>query len=159
MMSNLNNVPFRINWINLFFSIHINVSPIPEIQQSIPERSLGGKLIKMVFFNHCMHNLGNLCRSYLIMTTGGNMTVRVCLCVFVHVCWWWDSDTLLHTDMHVVGWCVLSRRCKIKQNLGLNSVNLKSVLVHLNLACVWTNCGNDVSGMFCIFVSIWNQRT
>lgn len=69
----------------------------------------------------------------------------MCLCVFVRVCWWWDAHTLLHTDMHVVGWCVLSRQCSIKQNLGLNSVNLKSVLVHLNLACVWTNC----VGMMC----------
>ena len=101
------------------------------------------------FFNLCIlfvYHLVYLCCSYLITTTGGTVTVYVCVCVggverLTHL-----INTRSLTHMHVGGWCVLSWLPLFRQGGTGTLFNLKSIIMHLNnLACVWTNC----VGMIC----------
>lgn len=100
----LNHVPFRIHRINyfqVFFKKYIYIKFL-HFQKSSGEFSMINWLVffKRVF-NYCVHNLGNLCRSYLIVATGGNVTACVCVCV----CFGGELHTHSVTHRHVV-WLV-----------------------------------------------------
>ena len=84
-----------------------------------------------------------LCCSYLIMTTGGSVTV--CMFVVGHELAL-SKRTHTHTYRHACGWLVCFVLAVLLRGAGTLLFDLKSIIVHLNnLACVWTNC----VGMIC----------
>lgn len=89
-----------------------------------------------------MYDLVYLCCSYLILTTGGSVTV----CVFlVRDELTLSTHTHSHTYRHACGWLVCFVPAVLLRGAG-TLFDLKSIIVHLNnLACVWTNC----VGMIC----------
>lgn len=88
-----------------------------------------------------MHYLAYLCCFYLIVTTGGNVTVCVCVCgkrwTRLIQC---THTTHAHTYRHACGWLVCFVPAMLLRGAG-TLFDLESIIVHLsNLACVWTNC-------------------
>lgn len=78
------------------------------------------------------------------------------------VCLWGEMNspyTHTYTDMHVVGWCVLSRLCR-QGELGPSSISNQSLCTWTWLVC-WLTVGIICQHWILLnmhFVSIWKQQ-
>lgn len=151
------HVTFRVNWIKPFFCVWLKYWP-PISTINTAHTAFLYALQQVMEYNwvYFLISVYCLCITWCICVALTSLWqlegVWLCVCVYVYVCARVErgrtrlrsihahSHTHTHastyTDVHVVGWCVLSRLCSAG-----TLFDLKSIIVHLNnLACVWTNC-------------------